>query len=140
MIQRIQSVWLFLAAMMNGLLFILPLYVYGDPAVAVKTAQHVHLLLVAAISTILPLFAIFFFSNRGRQKGLTWMGIFSSLVFFGLTVLQVEEEKKKMPQVTDFRYAIPGILVTVIAIIFMILAVRGIRKDEKLIRSLDRLR
>jgi hypothetical protein len=126
--------------MMNGLLFILPLYIYGDPAVVVKTAEHVHLLLVAAISTILPLFAIFFFGNRSRQKGLTWMGIFSSLVFFGLTVLEVENQKKKLPPGTNMQYAIPGILVTVVAIIFMILAVRAIRKDEKLIRSLDRLR
>ncbi len=140
MIQRIQSVWLFVAAMLNGLLFILPLYGYGNPAVVVKSTEHVHLLLIAAISTVLPLLAIFFFGNRGRQKGLVWLSIFASLAFFGLTVLEVENLKQKNPGLVDFHYAIPGILVCIISVIFMIMAIRGIRKDEKLIRSLDRLR
>ena len=140
MIQRVQSLWLFLAAMVNGLLCILPLYGYGNPPVVVKAQEHIILLFMAAISASLPMFAIFFFGNRGRQKGLTWLGIFATLAFFGLTVLEVENQKTKNPLVSNFHYAIPGILIAVVSIIFMIMALRGIRKDDKLIRSLDRLR
>ncbi len=140
MIQRIQSLWLFLAAMMNGLLFILPIYGYGNPTVVVKTAEHIQLLLMAALATVLPLVAIFMFGNRSRQRGLVWLSILSALGYFGLAVLEVQNQKEKNPLVSSYHYAVPGILVTIVAVIFMILALRGIRKDEKLIRSLDRLR
>jgi O-antigen ligase len=139
MIQRKQSLWLFIAAMLNGLLFILPIYVWGNPHVAVKSSEYIQLVLMAALATILPLMSIFFFSNRGRQKGLVWLSIVASLGYFGLAVLQKQDLETKNPLIA-YQYAIPGILVTIIAVIFMIMALRGIRKDDKLIRSLDRLR
>lgn len=139
MIQRKQSLWLFLAAMMNGLLFILPIYSYGTPPVLIKSAEYIQLLLMAALATVLPLMTIFFFNNRGRQKGLVWLSIVASLGYFGLAVLQKQDLETKNPLIA-YTYGIPGILVTIVAIIFMIMALRGIRKDDKLIRSLDRLR
>jgi drug/metabolite transporter (DMT)-like permease len=143
-IQRIQSVWLFIAAMLNGLLFILPLYSYTaagftDPRYE-GVRQYIPLFIVAAIATLLPLLAIFFFMERKRQRGLVWLSMLASAGVFLLMLLRISSLKSAEPPASEFSYALPGILVTIAAIIFEILALRGIRKDEKLIKSLDRLR
>lgn len=146
MIQRIQSVWLFLAAMLCGLLFIMKLYAVDVPSLmgiahqpyGVRDAGHVGLFIMAGIITVLPLVAIFFYGNRARQKGLVWLSILGVLGFMMMALMKITgvEAQNPGPQVT---YSF-GLLVPVVALIFMILAVAGIRKDEKLIKSLDRLR
>jgi phosphoglycerol transferase MdoB-like AlkP superfamily enzyme len=145
MIQRIQSVWLFLAAMINGLLFISKLY-HFQPVVAggsivhegVRDQGNLALFIIAAIITVLPLVTIFFFGDRKRQKGLVWLSLLGCVGFIGLAVLRVTDLSNQTPPLKvqyDF-----GLLMPVLSIIFLILALRGIRKDEKLIKSLDRLR
>jgi hypothetical protein len=142
MIQRIQSVWLFLAAMVNGLLFISKLYHYtqGTTVVdlGVRDSGHIALFIVAAIITILPLVAIFFFGDRKRQKGFVWLSIIFTVGFLALAVMKVADVSNSLPAASvqyDF-----GLLIPILSIILMFLAVKGINKDEKLIKSLDRLR
>ncbi|MBS1616703.1 MAG: DUF4293 domain-containing protein [Bacteroidetes bacterium] len=144
MIQRIQSLWLFLASMLNGLLFIYPLYsfkavVSSDPQIG-GVRQHILLFVVAAVATLLPLISIFFFMARKRQKLLVWVSMFVSCLIVALMMLYVSNLKAQNPPATEISYSFPGILVTLLAIIFEVMALVGIRKDEKLLKSLDRLR
>lgn len=145
MIQRIQSLWLFLAAMANGLLFISKLY-HFQPVVAggniihegVRDQGNIALFIIAALITVLPLVTVFFFGDRKKQKGLVWLSILGCVGFIGLAVLRVTDLSNQVPPLKvqyDF-----GLLMPVLSIVFLILALRGIRKDEKLIKSLDRLR
>ena len=146
MIQRIQSVWLFLAAMLNGLLFIFPLYRYNNPNPVYSPWQvegvkgYLPLFILATIITILPLITIFLFGDRKRQRRFVWITMISTLSFIGMVVLRISNLKNSTPPISNFEYLLPGILVSFVALIFLFLALRGINKDEKLIRSMDRLR
>lgn len=146
MVQRIQSLWLFLAAMLNGLLFIFPLYRYNFPNLAYSPWQYesvrtfIPLFLIAAVATILPLIAIFFYGDRKRQRGMVWICLLAIFAFIAVMLMRVSNLKNGSPPVTHFEYVLPGVLVTIGGMIFLILALRGIRNDERLIKSLDRLR
>lgn len=144
MIQRKQSIWLFLAAMLTGALFIFPLFTY-QPAMSFEPVvegvrNYVPLFLVAAVSTLLPLVTIFMFGNRKRQKGLTIMSMIANAAILLLLMMHIGNVKEKLGEGATVNYALPGMLLPIAAIIFLILAYRGIRHDDKLIKSLDRLR
>ena len=140
MIQRIQSVWLFLAAMINGLLFILKLYHFDKAGVMVHEGARdsAILFILAAVITALPLITIFFFGDRKRQKGFVWLSVLFCISFVAVAVTTVTNMTNKVPPV-DVKYDF-GLLVPVVSIVFLFMALGGIRKDEKLIKSLDRLR
>lgn len=146
MIQRIQSVWLFLASMLNGLLFILPLYRFNyanlvySPWKVESVRNFMPLLIIAAVATVLPLVAIFFFGDRKRQWGMVIISMISIFTFISVMLMRVSNIKNSGATVANFEYMLPGVLVTVGGLICLVLALRGIRKDDKLIKSLDRLR
>jgi uncharacterized membrane protein len=148
MIQRIQTIWLFLAAALNGLLFISPLYKYNFGTLGLAYSPYREesvntywpLLVVAVIMTLLPLVAIFFFKDRKRQKGLVWLSILSIIAFLVLMFMRVSNLKNATPPATNLTYVLPGFVPCIIALLFLFFAIAGIRKDDKLIKSLDRLR
>ena len=86
----------------------------------------------------LALACIFLFRNRPLQFKLSVMGVVASI---GLTILEVwyVEKLKNAPALTRGSYYWGGLL-PLAMIIFFILAARGIYKDERLVKSLDRLR
>jgi len=144
MIQRIQSLWLFLASMINGALFISPLYSYTltDKTVHPEGILNFYpLLLVAIVITVLPLITIFMFNNRPRQRGMAVMSIIGGAGFLTLMLMHAANVKAHLAgTLTTMDYVIPGAVLPVLSLIPLILAIAGIRKDEKLIKSLDRLR
>lgn len=138
MLQRIQSVWLLLAAGFDAVTFRFPFF-SGDwerdsePAVIDLNAQTtLWLTILSVIIGLLAFIAIFFFSNRKVQLRLTILGILLSL---GLIVLYFLE----MTHFYSGTVAIWVIFYFAILACF-ILAARGIYRDQKLIRSMDRLR
>lgn len=149
MIQRIQSVWLFLAAMISGALFMpsMTLYRYivpsgftGGQQKTLNTLNHYPLLVVAVVMTVLPLVAIFMFKDRKRQRGMAVLGILACVGFIALMFMKIGSINNATPPPTGQEYGIIGSVIPVVSIIFLVLAIRGIRKDDKLIKSLDRLR
>jgi hypothetical protein len=144
MIQRIQSIWLFLAAFISGALFIFPLYHYTPATTNIATlmgARNEYILLVlAAMMSALPLVALFMFGNRKRQKGLVWLSILSSIGFVAVMLLKIQNLKQAVPTISNDNFALPGPIIPLLAIVFLFLALNGIRKDEELIKSVDRLR
>lgn len=144
MIQRIQSVWLFLASMIAGLLFLFPLFHYRAVAYPSMLPQehwesvknYLPLLIMAAALVLLPLVAIFFFGNRPRQRGIVWLSILFCIGFIALEAMRFAN----LGNMAGLSWAIPGPVLPVVSIVLDFFALRGIRKDEKLIKSLDRLR
>lgn len=98
------------------------------------------LFILAAIMTLLPLVAIFFYGDRKRQKGIVWLSMISIFAFIALMLMRISNLKNGTPPAGNFEYILPGVLVTVGGLIFEVMALRGINKDDKLIKSLDRLR
>lgn len=98
------------------------------------------LFIVAAIITLLPLVTIFFYQDRKRQKGMVWLSMIGIVAFIALALMRIANLKNGSPPVANFEYVLPGMLVVLAALVLEFLALRGIQKDEKLIRSMDRLR
>jgi peptidoglycan/LPS O-acetylase OafA/YrhL len=140
MIQRIQSVWLLLAATLGGLLFAIPFYNEQTPAARPLYAQnHYSLLFAALLATCIPLVAIFLFKNRRAQVWLAVLSILANIAFIGVAVwLSGEMSTHYVPPVTG-AFSL-GAVLPIFAIVALILAARAIRKDQKMIRSADRLR
>lgn len=145
MIQRIQSVWLLLAALCSAGLFYLSYYKAVFIANGVerleylRATSHIPSLLILIVAVLLPLVAIFSFKNRKKQVNMTMLGMVATIGFMALMVMRVSNINNSDPLPSDGSYQI-GFVLPVLAIVFLFLAIRGIKKDEKLVKSLDRLR
>jgi hypothetical protein len=143
MIQRMQSVWLFIAAFISGTLFIFPLYHYsiGAAPEQLMGARNDYMLLIfATLMSVLPLIGLFLFRNRKRQKSFCWLSLLSSAAFIAIMLMKIENLKHTTPPPTSDNFALPGPIIPVFTIVCIIMALRGIRNDEALIKSTDRLR
>jgi len=165
MIQRIQSVWLFLAAVSVCLLCFFPVatfspdpqyananavmfdfYAYGldySPAFSeILDGVYSPLLQYTIIAVLLacavtPFVAIFMYRNRPRQMQLSRLTMLLNaapmITFFLLSDFFAKEKFA----VADYDI---GIYVPISALAFLLVAVRFIKKDDKLVRSADRIR
>ncbi|MBS1772715.1 MAG: DUF4293 domain-containing protein [Bacteroidetes bacterium] len=147
MIQRIQSVWLLLAALCNAGLFYFDFYhaELNNSGVLLNTSirvnDHYPSMLIALAITILPLVAIFLFKQRKRQRTMVALCMIFTIGFISEMIMRVTNFSNSIaPQSAGTTSYSIGAVLPVIAIIFMFMAIRGINKDEKLVKSLDRLR
>ena|SRR5215211_1293994 len=140
MIQRIQSLWLLLAAIFTFLTFKLPFYSGSklskegivQPEVRLDSGSQIFLLILASVVIILCFAALIMYKNRKSQLNVTIANIIFSIVLVVVYFLQIQKFDKGVLSLSClFTLAIP---------VFLFLAARGIWKDEKLIKSLDRLR
>ena len=145
MIQRIQSVWLLLAGIINALLFYFCLFKAHELINNVDTITYVRindrfpLMMLALACIVLPIATIFNFKKRKQQRTMVFFCLLANISFITTALMQVGNYTNKTPVPTNGSYG-AGIVLPVIAIIFLIMAIRGINKDEKLVRAADRLR
>lgn len=148
MIQRIQTVWLLLAALFGAALFmfgILTIKYTGADGAEVKQSlqllEYSYLLAVLAIAVVaLPVIAIFMFKNRKLQMNLAILAIVLNIGFLAYYLMGIESFKSShVPPITSSSFGVASFM-PVVAIIFLFMAISGIRKDNKLVKSLDRLR
>ncbi len=140
MIQRKQTLWLLLATAAAVLTFMFP-FATGEELVE-KTAmkQNTEItagssfftLLLTIASVGISAIAIFMFKDRKLQMRLSLLGL---LIAAGIFVLYILEMRKLVTS-TPALWAILPLL----TIAGFFLAFRGIRSDEKLVKSLDKLR
>lgn len=139
MLQRFQTLWLLLAAIFAFLTFKLPFYsgskpVKGivQPDVRLDAASQILILILTSLVILFCFIAVLLYKNRKKQLTLTVINIILSLVLLVLYFLQIQKFQTGIISLSClFTLAIP---------LFLIFAARGIWKDEKLIKSLDRLR
>lgn len=148
MLQRIQTIFLIIATGAFATQFFTPLLkssqtaasgIYQDGQAFTKENQIGLILL--AICALISIVAIFFFKNRTLQKQLIILCILvvlASNLFVGYFIMAPTEEIASVSQASIF----PGLgsFMPLIAIISLILAYRGVSKDEKIVKSMDRLR
>jgi drug/metabolite transporter (DMT)-like permease len=141
MIQRKQTIWLLLAALMGFLFTQIPLFIakLADGSEKKFSAPESLILFAFGIAVaLLAVFTIFLFKNRPLQLRLTIIGILASLAIIGLEVWQLDQFKQNNAVSSGSYYW--GSLFPIASLLFFALAAGGIRKDEKLVKSLDRLR
>ncbi|MBL7798688.1 MAG: DUF4293 domain-containing protein [Saprospiraceae bacterium] len=149
MIQRIQSLFLLLATGALGGQFFAPYLCVGanDPARAITSLSdgmltpldNPGLLGLTGLGALISLIAIFLFKNRPLQSRLA---LSSAGICVMITVLLAFTTKMTLDQTPEggsIQFAF-GVVLPALAIIFNWLAARAIRKDEILVRSMDRLR
>jgi peptidoglycan/LPS O-acetylase OafA/YrhL len=131
MIQRIQSVWLLLAALVMITIFFLPIYLLnGRP----ESMQNDYIgMILAALSVILSIYTIFRFKNRKAQLSFVWLNILLTIGLLAWILVRINN----MIGTGGYRL---GAFVPVAVLILLFMARSGIRKDDKLLKSLDRLR
>ena len=136
MIQRIQSLWLLLAAACAIATFKFPYYTgtnaKGLSPYELKADENFLLLLTTAAVGGLALITIFIFKKRPLQLRLCVLGI----LLEALLIFLYYREVKTFTQGT---YALTAILHSIIVISFF-LAARGIHNDQKMVKDSDRLR
>lgn len=151
MIQRIQSIWLFLAALALILMLLLPfastnlgstgleqsIYTFGTKVSAFgKPNMNLPLLIANIALAIICFINIFNFRNRSFQKR---FAIVSILLIIGFA-FWCSVYAKQLPGGIEGAHFGAGAYLPAIAILFIVLAIFGINKDERLIRSAERLR
>lgn len=138
MIQRQQTLWLLLTTMAAIFSFMFP-FVVGDEIqqnsavrTVVDAGSTFFLLILTGGSLILSTIIIFLFKNRKQQMWLCVLGVLISGLLIILYIMQMNKLIKPVPALTA--------VLPVIMLIGYFMAFRGIRKDEKLVKSLDKLR
>ena len=136
MIQRIQSLWLLLAAACAFAGFKFPYYTgnkLNDAALFELNATSTLLLMVTTIAVgVLALINIFLYKKRSLQLKLCVLGILLEAVLIFLYY-------RETTTFTLGTYSLTAILHSIIVLAF-VLAARGINKDSKLLKESDRLR
>ncbi|MBC7553752.1 MAG: DUF4293 domain-containing protein [Taibaiella sp.] len=145
MIQRKQSIWLLLTALFNSGLLVFDLYRWhetvngADVVQSLRVTNHYPSLMIALVLILLPLVNLFMYTQRKRQMAMTAFNMVAVAGFVAMLLGRVGHTITEMPAAAAGTYWV-GAVLPVITILFLILAIAGIRKDEKLVQSMDRLR
>lgn len=141
MIQRIQSLWLLLAAIVIVLCLKFPFggAISGESkAVEMYANEGMPLFILTIVLSISAFVIIFLYRKRSNQKRYILLSILLAILLLVLMYFDVESLKNETT-LTGQSFKI-GVLFPVLYVIFLILAYAGIKKDEALIKSLKRLR
>jgi hypothetical protein len=152
MIQRRQSLYLLLVFILSILLFTGPLafvtqeeggiflkhhgaFTTGNEKLDVSTWP---LTVMISVSALLSFLTIFSYMNRPRQMRLTLFQMFFNLGLIALVVYYAWYIKQRfdgIENVFQWRIVIPPVM-----LVLLVLALRGIRKDELMIKAYERVR
>jgi hypothetical protein len=136
MIQRIQSLYLLVAILLNGVLsFYLPLWLTSDNIEIYALSQPVAISLFS-LSVLISFITLFSFKKRKRQFVLGRINIILNFVLVGVFAYWT----LSLPGEMDISEKGIGMLLPIISIVFIALANKAIKKDEDLVKSVDRLR
>lgn len=161
MIQRIQSVFLILviASLICSVFFVFwvksdqtsqeAVNMYAQEMVKLKLIDgeqkeveksgHIYLFILPLVAAGVAAYSLFQFKNRMRQMQLGALNSLLMAVTLGLVIWRSTVMDDLIPQAT-YDYPAFGFFSLVGAMIFNISSNRFIRRDEKLVKSMDRIR
>ena len=151
MIQRIQSLYLFLAAVALSLIFFFPLANLSNNQDVIifnisgfskfSILEHTPtwpLMGLNIFSILLTVVVIGLFKKRLLQIRLTRIALMVNLGFIALMYFVYGDHLAKQIKM-EINYEL-GSMLPLIALVFHVLAMYAINKDERLIKSIDRIR
>jgi hypothetical protein len=138
MIQRRQTLWLLLATVAAFLSFEFP-FLTGTKLIKnlpvnedLDAGGNLFLLILTGASILLSAVTIFLFKERKLQIKLCLAGLALSILILAIYIMEMQ----KFQKTTLALYCILPLVV----IISYFMALQGIRHDERLVKSLDKLR
>ncbi len=142
MIQRIQSVYWFLSIILVTASLFLSQFKFGTEGGHFHGNDCTIYIVVVALIIVFSVGAIGSFKERKRQLQLSYVTLALYIVghvllwghYYLLTQGELPAQSGDAVAITPFVFLITAALLT------HLLAIRGVKKDEKLIKSLDRLR
>lgn len=155
MIQRIQSIYLLISGLAVWLMLVFPFaaFAQGDTIKAIFDAfgtkafdgtvinakANIGILIGVPAMGMLIFYNIFQYKNRSKQLKI---GRLTYLLLAGMIVAVifiVRANHGQIQDAPDLQYG-PSYFMPIVALIFNFLAMRAIKGDEELLKSLDRLR
>ena len=137
MIQRIQTLYLFLALVVTGVLpYCFPLWKLNDGTAIYFMSTMLYTILLG-LSTMLSSISILYYKKRQHQFVLNRLNIILNLILLGLFVYRSLNLSGETVLVSEKGI---GMFLPIVAIVFLVLANKAIKKDEDLVKSVDRLR
>ncbi|MBP6587721.1 MAG: DUF4293 domain-containing protein [Flavobacterium sp.] len=137
MIQRIQTVYLLLAFVVTGVLpFFIPLWTManGKDFFFMQNQAYV---VILGLSTTLSLLGILSYKKRQNQFVIGRLNIILNLILLGLFIYHSLNLSGGTAAVSEKGI---GMFLPIVAIVLLVLANKAIKKDEDLVKSVDRLR
>ena len=141
MIQRIQTLWMLLSSVCAVITYIVPTFAGSSNDGSVKIfsiRESILLLFLISFVALTNFINIFLFQHRKRQKSILLVTCIMTLSFIASQYLIVEQFKAQFI-IAQGNWEISAIL-PIFMLLFQVFAYLGIRKDEKLLSSADRLR
>jgi cell division protein FtsW (lipid II flippase) len=137
MIQRIQTIYLLLAFLVTGvLLFFVPLWTTNNGKPFYFMQDQVYTILLG-LSTMLTIISIISYKKRQNQFVMGRLNIILNLILLGLFVYRSLNLSGEAATVSEKGI---GMFLPIVAIVLLVLANKAIKKDEDLVKSVDRLR
>jgi hypothetical protein len=131
MIQRIQTIYLLIASIAFALLsFKIPFWSLNDEFMYAQNDNKLYLLLITLF--VFSLIGIFLFKKRTVQMKLLRLSILIEFVVVVRLFLTYRELNTPLDAKVFF--------LLMSAFVALLLAYRGVKKDENLVRSVDRIR
>ena len=131
MIQRIQTIYLLIASIAFALLsFKIPFWSLNDEFIYAQNDNKLYLLLITLF--VFSLIGIFLFKKRIVQMKLLRLSILIEFVVVVRLFLTYRELNTPLDAKVFF--------LLMSAFVALLLAYRGVKKDENLVRSVDRIR
>lgn len=162
MIQRRQTIFMLLTAIISALLFFMPLMsfeangevmrftIFGiqNPIemISLSTTYTWPLVVLVILMTAVPIITMLLYKKRELQVRLCHLNMLFNIIFIGLVfvyyesdllgvIIAVEDDIYNL----DVAYFI-GMVFPLVNLVLEIFAIRGIKKDIELLKSVDRLR
>lgn len=129
MIQRIQSLYLLIAFVVGVLVFNLSINIEFDKVISQTYRENYGFL----IAPVLLLLSLFLFKKRTLQSLVVLIISLQQLLQIGLLLPSFDLSD-------DINFTEIALLLSCITVVLTWLARRGIRKDDALVRSVDRIR
>lgn len=137
MIQRIQTLYLVLSFIITGVLpFVFPLWSTVDGKEYLFMQNQLYVILFG-LSTTSSLLSIISYKKRQHQFVIGRLNIILNLILLGLFVYHSLNLSGETPAVSEKGI---GMFLPILAIVLLGFANKAIKKDEDLVKSVDRLR
>ncbi|MDG1327422.1 MAG: DUF4293 domain-containing protein [Flavobacteriaceae bacterium] len=136
MLQRIQTVYLVLSASIMGALYIwFPTIISEKDLILISKDEPVILGLIFG-SILIAFFSIFSYKKRKSQFVINRLNIILNFFLLGVFVYR----SLTLSGETLVSEKGIGVFLPIISIVFLVMANKAIKKDEDLVKSVDRLR